>query len=350
MRCRDAESRLVGGAVNTLRAVLQGGRPGGPQLEVSRILEAGVHGKRTLVYDTFDADVIAHVVGFRGRQLVFPLDWRNEALLFDMRLTAKAILKETTSWTVSIPQHKDVVQVYVEGVELDLMLAPDCVPAGALSGLDPVWQQHMLLMGPVYDDPEAAHRDALRERANAAALAECLQGQSAEVQGVVLLARAWYKLGVCDGVEPEEHVGSGALAALVLAADKRLAERGHTVGQGDIYQLELFLEVLRLIDEVVTRGSVVMVDAGEWGYRRELGMRCARNWENDKVKIIHPIDPTCNLARECSGRRRQPDWEGLASEARQLLRLASHASRGEGQPHTSTLGRTEQLLHEIKGL
>ncbi|PNH11615.1 hypothetical protein TSOC_001545 [Tetrabaena socialis] len=77
---------------------------------------------------------------------------------------------------------------------------------------------------------------------------------------------------------------------------------------------ELFEEALQLIVAAVEQREVVMVDAGEWGYRRELGMRCAaKNWERHPVrkKIFDELagrgwyewSTCCRAASEGSSRR-----------------------------------------------
>ncbi|KXZ44452.1 hypothetical protein GPECTOR_67g292 [Gonium pectorale] len=275
-------------------------------------------------------------------------DWRDEGLTLNMRRRVKEELESRWSWGITIPSdehYRYVLQLTVDGVEVDLLLLPECVPGGAEY---PAWEQHQLLMQPVYDDPEGAVYDQLRERGDSAALTEYLKSISDEVKAVVRIIKAWYKLSVCE--DPDTAVGSVALETLVLAASARL-ESQHSSGskrrpsaklRGNAMKVELFLEALRLIDEVVTHGSVVMVDAGEWGYRRELGMRCARNWENDKVKIIHPIDPTCNLARPRK-HKLTPDWQGLVLKARELLHIMEEGTLADVW-HASTLGLTLNML------
>lgn len=66
--------------------------------------------------------------------------------------------------------------------------------------------------------------------------------------------------------------------------------------------LRTFLRCLRLARDLLKRSflrpaPVVMVDAGRrLGYRRKQGMRFRSSWGPGPF-IIHPIDPSCNVAR-----------------------------------------------------
>ena len=60
---------------------------------------------------------------------------------------------------------------------------------------------------------------------------------------------------------------------------------------------EAFLAALELLDAAVTRREVVVLEAGPvWGYTRAQAESCRHVWRNDPVVVLHPIDPTCNLA------------------------------------------------------
>ena len=74
-------------------------------------------------------------------------------------------------------------------------------------------------------------------------------------------------------------------------------------------EVSLFLAALELLDAAVTRREVVVLEAGPvWGYTRAQAESCRHVWRNDPVVVLHPIDPTCNLAAvsDCSnhGHRR----------------------------------------------
>ena len=63
-------------------------------------------------------------------------------------------------------------------------------------------------------------------------------------------------------------------------------------------EVELFLAALTLLDAAVTSKEVVVLEAGPvWGYSRAQAESCRHTWQDDTVVVLHPIDPTCNLAR-----------------------------------------------------
>ena len=62
-------------------------------------------------------------------------------------------------------------------------------------------------------------------------------------------------------------------------------------------EVSLFLAALELLDEAVSDRKVVVLEAGPvWGYTRAQAESCRHAWRNDTVVVLHPIDPTCNLA------------------------------------------------------
>jgi hypothetical protein len=71
------------------------------------------------------------------------------------------------------------------------------------------------------------------------------------------------------------------------------------VRRGDA-MVRLFLEALDwLVRAVEERATVAAYDEfGEYGgYTQYEGSSCAHVWQYDRVIVLHPIDPTCNLAR-----------------------------------------------------
>ncbi|PNH11591.1 hypothetical protein TSOC_001555 [Tetrabaena socialis] len=299
----DEERQRAGEVVKTVQDALHRM----PDISVSRVEPVGSFGRRTMVND-FDVDLQAYVVAFQGRTLRYPEDWQPDgALQTSIRgMVAKGLgaggvggVKLVT--IADDPYYRHVLQVGHKNL---------------------IWEQHEMLMRPVYDNPGAAMYDQLRERADTAALTKVTQSCSDDVKRVVRVTKAWVRrleedgrLQGHKGAPGDPRISSVALEVLVMAANQLQFRRRAPSGY------ELFVEALRLIVAAVEQQEVVMVDAGEWGYRRELGERCAaKNWKDHSVRIIHPTDPTCNLARPRE-QRPEPDWQGLANEARQLLEL-----------------------------
>ncbi|PNH11613.1 hypothetical protein TSOC_001543 [Tetrabaena socialis] len=277
-----------------------------PGVKVTRAHKAGSFGRRTNVTGGFDVDLLVYVSEFDGKRLLYPTDWLDEALQLSIRRRVKQWLQGKGYGVVEIANdahYGKVLQITAGKVELDLLLVPELVPAPLR---DRIMKQHQLLFGSVFADPDNAEYCQLRERADTPALTEFTRGSDG-VKEVVQLTKVGRRMDRmhepqssprrrcgtiprADGV----RIGSIALEVLVLAADQRFRQAHHRAPM----RQELFEEALQLIVAAVEQRVVVMVEAGEWGYRRELGMRCAaKNWQRHPVRIIHPTDPTCNLTR-----------------------------------------------------
>ncbi|PNW74011.1 hypothetical protein CHLRE_13g581700v5 [Chlamydomonas reinhardtii] len=306
-------------------------------LKVTRTHSGGSFGRRTLVTGAFDVDLIVYVKQYNGCGMTDPDTWRYDSdLVTDMRRHVVATLEAANSaWDVRVPgnaHYCDVLQVTVRGVPVDLLLVPDC--ARGKPG-DPAWEQHVALMTEVYDNPAAAEYDHIRERADAAAFTRYVEGVHDDVKGVVRYVKALYKYGILlDTADtpkggggswwpPEDdRIRSVSLEVLVLAADQRLRQRkyrGGTPASGNMYKLELFIEFLELVVAAVEEGEVVKVRAKKWGFDGDV-YDFAHCWEGDAVRIIHPIDPTCNLERPRE-HRGPPNWRPLVELARSILDL-----------------------------
>ncbi|KAG2443580.1 hypothetical protein HXX76_001931 [Chlamydomonas incerta] len=306
------------------------------RVKVSRTHSAGSFGRRTLVNFAFDVDLIVYVKSYDGRDMTDPDIWRYDTdLVTAMRRHVKEALETANSaWDVEIPSdahYCDVLQVEVLGTHVDLLLVPDCVRG---KPVDPVWYQHEALTKEVYGNPAGAEYDQIRERADAAAFTRFVDTVHDAVKSVVRGVKALYKHGVLGdeggGLKgggswwpPEDdRIRSVSLEMLVLAADQQLRQREYGGGQpahGDVYKLDLFLEVLELVVAAVRDKKVVTVSAGEWGYPGE-AQDFAHCWEDDAIRIIHPIDPTCNLERP-RGHRGASNCRPLVALAESILKL-----------------------------
>ncbi|KAG2436121.1 hypothetical protein HYH02_011630 [Chlamydomonas schloesseri] len=300
----------------------------------------GSWGRRTLVPGAFDVDLVAYVSQYRGTPLSNLELWRRqgaqeEVSVGRMRRDVKdALQRAAPEWSVKVANdahYGNILRIGVGGVEVDLLLLPELLEG---THEDPVWEQHKLLTRPLYANPGAAAYDQVRERADAGALSEYVRGVHDDVKGVIRLVKGLYKNGVLargsgrgGGRSPGggERIRSFSLKVLVLAADQSLQHHGHRPTDqargGNEYRLALFLEFLRLVVAAVRQREVVMVDAGrKWGYSRRVGQRFAHCWRGHDVRIIHPIDPTCNLERP-RVHRAVSDWEPLVRLAERLLDL-----------------------------
>ncbi|KAG2489272.1 hypothetical protein HYH03_012292 [Edaphochlamys debaryana] len=143
--------------------------------------------------------------------------------------------------------------------------------------------------------------------------------------------KTWHD-GLDVSTVPNCGIGSVALEVLALAAHQQLRWQQKWQGYSrkdspKVYQARLFQAALSLLVEAVEEGRVVTVDAGTWGSPRS-PLDYQHCWAADPVKIIHPIDPTCNLAHQ------RPDkptaqWQAVAAEAKELLDTFRTGTLGE---------------------
>ncbi|GLC58213.1 hypothetical protein PLESTB_001333900 [Pleodorina starrii] len=302
-------------------------------VKVDRMVPAGSFGRRTMVRGAFDVDLLVFVNEFNGR----PMVWEDEAQLTNMRFKVMQVLRNA-EYDVEVQHGRGYagalkLRMYPDNdphhlVEVDLMLLPNRakgnVPSAAVL-------QYQALTQPVYSQPWAHSADPTREAALSEALMELVRETHDQVKGVVRLLKAWYKYGLVPaGIV--QHVPSVLLEVVVLAAAQSQAGRlpepiwgGVVLQSGYISEtrevpLTLMRESLRLLAAAAEGKEDVVVERRgrcKWGYSRAVAERCAHVWGRDRVVILHPIDPTCNIAKPRPGKP-SPDWRALAAEARSL--------------------------------
>ncbi|KAG2439285.1 hypothetical protein HXX76_004645 [Chlamydomonas incerta] len=278
-----------------------------PELNIGRIHNGGSYGRATLVRDAFDVDVSVFVNEYKDRKLRFE-DWsgpEGEQLQRAMQRDVAAWLRRSASsegltTPVVEVQHgthyKHCINVKVDGVDVDIKLAPNA--AAGIQALDLGKAQRDALMQALWATPAEQRRaDPARE----AALAEALTAGAARA----------HVYGICVLLE-----------VLVLAAAQHVDSM-----EGCEAEVVLLLKALDFLDQAVNQGRVVRrtfrgVDqfgtplAQVWGYSPEQAASCEYVWRYDRVKVLHPIDPTCNLAKEEPGRT--VDWTALVKAAHEL--------------------------------
>ncbi|KXZ48814.1 hypothetical protein GPECTOR_25g399 [Gonium pectorale] len=331
-----------------------------PFLSIDRIRKGGSLGRRTLVAGNFDVDLLLFING----PLQYPHNWSPAEQL--------KLLKQVREWLRqnSYPavveeegtQYDDVLQVRVDDVEVDILLVPNMAHAAGATG-DRSELQRKALMQPVYDNPREHVRDQTREAGVAESHTAFVADTPNGVKAVVRLLKAWYKYGLTEekgsGSAHPAKVPSVALELLALAAFQREAPPGSSEQQAleaaspapsptaaAVLSLSVFRTALRLLVEAVKERHVVTVDAGRWGCSRGTAMKFQHVWGDDEIRIIHPIDPTCNVARS---RKLNPDWRALASEAQALLKVLEQEPL-EALLNASTLGAALRRLAAIKGI
>ncbi|KAG2432317.1 hypothetical protein HYH02_013037 [Chlamydomonas schloesseri] len=298
-----------------------------PLIKVDRFHNGGSFGRRTMVRGSFDVDLTVFVNEFGGRKLDFWAgDWSGEA---GERLQVQ-LMREVAAWlraqqgavrsVVEVEQgthYKHCINVEVRGVEVDIKLSANAVQGSQAH--DRGKAQRDALMAALWDVPAAQRRaDPAREAALAEALTAVVKDTSDRVKSVARLVKCWYKHSLKDRIP---YVPSVLLEVLVLAAAQRVERREpQELMSSRTTEITVFLEALALLEAAASGREVVVLEADpKWGYTRVQADSCAHVWRGDAVKVLHPIDPTCNLAKAKSGRR--VDWSRLAREARELRRM-----------------------------
>eukprot|EP00198_Chlamydomonas_reinhardtii_P009747 XP_001699084.1 predicted protein [Chlamydomonas reinhardtii] len=303
-----------------------------PQLKIDRVHNGGSFGRRTMVRGAFDVDLTVFVNEFRGRQLSYMAgDW-SDGMQREMQRAVANLLRDQglrnhvlevehgTHYKHCVNLTARVMSVggnKMEAVDMDIKLAPNVVQGSQVA--DRGKAQRDVLMADVLRQPARfwfwsrpppkPDADPVREAALAEALTAVVVRISDRVKAV-----CWYKYGLQAEIP---NVPSVLLETVVLAAAQRLDMSKHEA------EVSLFLAALELLDAAVTRREVVVLEAGPvWGYTRAQAESCRHVWRNDPVVVLHPIDPTCNLA--AAGRTIH--WHRLASKARALRRVVLHDS------------------------
>ncbi|KAG2489270.1 hypothetical protein HYH03_012290 [Edaphochlamys debaryana] len=306
-----------------------------PGIGAARTHVGGSYGRETMVEGNFDVDLVVFVRGVTMDEWLQPEMGRKVRRMF-----ARALLDVAPGeWCVQLSAPDEeaeeeggpryALQLRLGAVEADVLLVPDVVEDPILNDPDWVLAQHTALMREMYDNPGGASYCRLRERANSTALTTFMREQPEEVRAVARGLKAWR-----DGLEvdavPNCGIGSVALEVLALAAHQQLQGQGPQEGSPALYQVRLFQAALSLLVEAVEGGRrVVTVDAGGWGPpppRSPLDYQHC--WAADPVKIIHPIDPTCNLAHQ-SPDKPTAQWQAVAAEAKELLDTFRSGTLGE---------------------
>ncbi|PNW74367.1 hypothetical protein CHLRE_13g605550v5 [Chlamydomonas reinhardtii] len=295
-----------------------------PLIKVYRIHKGGSFGRRTLVSGAHDVDLSVFVIKFQERALNYE-DWSGEAgerLQRDMQRAVAAYLRgqEELHDVVEVEHgthYKHCVNLKVHGVDMDIKMTA-IVPLGGNGGRDNGKAQRDVLMQALWDTPPHLRQaDPAREAALAEALTAVVKEISDRIKFVARLVKCWYKNSLQRYIP---YVPSVLLETVVLAAAQRkgLLSPGKQESGAEV---AVFLAALELLDAAVTRREVVLLEAGPvWGYTRAQAESCRHVWRNDPVVVLHPIDPTCNLAA-CPQPDRAVDWSALAAAARALRRV-----------------------------
>ncbi|KAG2432300.1 hypothetical protein HYH02_013022 [Chlamydomonas schloesseri] len=282
--------------------------------KMDRVHVGGSFGRRTLVRGAFDVDLTVFVNSYNGQVMRF--DQWTEQTLINMQRDVAAWLR-TKGWNVVEVEYgahyKNClsVTVLVNGrveVEVDIKLAANVVQGSQEPNRGKA--QRDALMAALWDTPAAQRRaDPAREAALAEALTAVVKDTSDRVKSVARLLKSWYKYGLKRDIP---HVPSVLLEVVTLAAAGQVNMDAREAG------VLLLLKALELLDAAASGREVVVLEAGpKWGYTRAQANSCAHVWQWDAVKVLHPIDPTCNLARPKTGGR-VIYWSSLAQEARDL--------------------------------
>ncbi|KAG2427317.1 hypothetical protein HXX76_012512 [Chlamydomonas incerta] len=327
-----------------------------PLLTFDRLHNGGSFGRCTLVRGAFDVDLSVFVTQFKGRVLNYWAgDWSGEA----GEALQEAMMRDVAAWLrdqrlavleVETLEHgthyKHVINVKVavqtggliKKVDVDLKMAANVVQGSGPPPVDRSKAQRDALMKQLWsqDYPTA-------EPAREAALAESLTAVVKQIpdwnKAVVRLVKCWYKYG---GVEERvPHVPSVLLEVLALAAAQRTGQL-NTKSPGA--EVAVLVAALELLHAAVSRREVVLLEAGPvWGYTRQQALGCQHVWRPDPVVVLHPIDPTCNLAR--SKRGRHVDWAALGREARALRQVVLSGSMWD-LLNRSSLGHAINMLEK----
>ncbi|KAG2432316.1 hypothetical protein HYH02_013036 [Chlamydomonas schloesseri] len=300
-----------------------------PLIKVDRFHKGGSFGRRTLVRGAFDVDLSVFVIRFRDRALK-AADWSGaggDTLQRDLqRAVAGYMRAQGLPHVLEVEQgthYKHCINVKVQGVDVDIKMAAHVVQGSQqVTTTDRGKAQRDALMAALWDTPAAQRRaDPAREAALSEALTAVVKDTSDRVKSVARLVKCWYKHSLQRRIP---HVPSVLLEVLTLAAAQRkaLLRPGK---QNRTAEVAMFLAALELLHAAASGREVVVLEADpKWGYTRVQADSCAHVWRGDAVKVLHPIDPTCNLAAPQPGR--PVDWAALAREALELKRVVETES------------------------
>lgn len=291
---------------------------------VDRVHVGGSFGRRTSVRGCFDVDLLV---------FINDLDTSYEHRVYNLLDFVASVLVSAPGvcdgGRIETKPELCLVQLTSRGVGMDVLLvhneAVDMAPY-----TDRAQLQRDKLVKPLFNSGDSCIAyiakspvDRSRERGVMEALTKFVQEHHTTANQAVRLFKAWVKLGLAkDGRLSSKKLPSVALELIALKAYARASQEGTS---GDLL-FRTFVGALRLAISMVETDpagmiSVVLLDAGQkMGYRSEQGMRFRACW-GPAPYVIHPIDPTCNVARVPEAHSHRPpwDWQGLAREARALL-------------------------------
>ncbi|KAG2494109.1 hypothetical protein HYH03_007748 [Edaphochlamys debaryana] len=309
-------------------------------VKVDRVHVGGSYGRGTTVRGHVDAELTVFVNRLNpaadtdvGMQELLQSPWTLER-------TARFV-----EWQLGVPvtrrQDAQQLQLTLDGVELAVALAQNACRAGeAAAGVDRVARQAEALVAPLLRLPDAAAVAAAgvapgrtRDRALVEALTGLIWNVPPPVNYAIRLFIAWVTCGLAArGLLSSSTLPTVALELIVLHAfHAECSEPSHDLDRlppGRSLLLRTFLRALDTASRLDEPGGgpVVMLDAGALGYRREEGERFRACWGTEGPFVIHPIDPTCNVARSSGGAHVAWDWAGLAREAGALLAVLRRES------------------------
>ncbi|KAG2423690.1 hypothetical protein HXX76_015080 [Chlamydomonas incerta] len=225
--------------------------------------------------------------------------------------------------------YKNCINMTVDGVDVDIKLAANLASGSQANDRGKVQRNALMkqVLGGGGGGGVAARQqqaEPVREAALSEALTAVVKGTSDRIKSVARLVKCWYKYSLKEQIP---HVPSVLLEVLTLAAAQR-AGLWDPAKINRTAEVVVFLAALDLLDAAVSRHEMVVLEAGPvWGYTRKQALACRHVWEADAVVVLHPIDPTCNLARAQPGR--EVDWPEVARRARELRRVVTKGSMWE---------------------
>ncbi|GFR42314.1 hypothetical protein Agub_g3221 [Astrephomene gubernaculifera] len=332
----EASRKAVDRVARTLHAL--------DEVSVDRVHKGGSFGRKTSVKGRFDVDLPVFANNL-------PADPASSADLMRQKLGVKE---------VQLKIEKNLLKFEADGVHMDVLLLHN-LAKGQPAGVDKAQVHVAELVAPLLRMTDAkiaelaaAAPDGARERGVVESLTKFVGDQHTVANQAVRLFKAWVKCGLGErGLLSPPNLRSVALELIVLAAFQQEEQEQQKGGQQqrgwsakglpDVREsrmllLRVFLRALDLSSRLLQPGVVVLLDARQYGgYSREQGMRFRGCWGADGPFIIHPIDPTCNVARAPGGSQDPWDWAGLARHARVLLSVVQHCSF-EVLRRESTLG------------
>ncbi|KAG2494117.1 hypothetical protein HYH03_007755 [Edaphochlamys debaryana] len=340
LRLLDAEASEAGYAIDTVVQALQKV----PGVKVDRVKVGGSFGRKTSVKGRFDVDLSVFVNGLDPE-----LDPQRAAEALN---AAAAKLNPLDIRDVHKHAKACMIQFTLQDVKMDVVLVPNFATHVDSHDRDNAAKQVEVLVKPLLRmtgrEAAATTASGLREQSLSEALTKFVKKQHKTANEAVRLFKAWVKCGLAErGLLRSSKLPSVALELIVLQAfQAEQAARGSEfdpIGPDKSLLLRTFLGALDTASRLDEPGGgpVVMLDAGGLGYRREQGERFRACWgPGEGPFIIHPIDPTCNVARAPGDGRPPWDWPTLAQEARKLRSCGASSGPSGSKAHLCMPGNS----------